>query len=115
MNGLTEVEMARHADERGRILLALHQEYGREMTSVRSLRGALDLLGYSLSQESLEFSLVYLAESGYLKIWRLRDTPAWRPDRDGDASPERIVFAKLLPKGVRLIDGREPADAGVRF
>jgi hypothetical protein len=115
--GLNEMEQARHATEKGQILRCLAQEYGREMTSVRNLSGALDLLGTPMSGDALQFSLIYLAEQGLIRIWRGRDTPGWRSDREqrGSMSAETIVFAKLLPKGLQLVDGIGAEDLGIRF
>jgi hypothetical protein len=108
------MEKARHAEEKGAILEALREDYAREMTSVRSLSRALDLLGHSMRAEALQFALAYLADSGYLRTWRSKDVPGFRRDRISDVA-DSIVFAKLTPKGLRLIDGYEPEDPGVMF
>jgi hypothetical protein len=112
---ITELEQQRHAEERGIILRTLQQEYSREMTTVRSLAGALDLLGYPMSVESLQFSLLYLAERGFVRVWRAREMPGWRPDRQMDGRGDTVVCAKLLAEGVLLLDALRPADPGVRF
>jgi hypothetical protein len=110
-----EMEQARHAEERGAILLALHQEYERPMTSVRSLSRGLDLLGIPLSRSGLRFHLALLHDLGYLRIWRACEVAGWRPDRENEVRADDIVFAKLLPRGLQLIDGRIPADVQVTF
>ena len=110
-----EIEQARHAEQRGAILLALHQDYTRRMTSTVSLRRALDLLGKPMSGPALQFHLCLLSDLGYLQIWRNSDMPGWRNDRDSDLDPELLVFSRLLPKGLQLIDGRIPADPAITF
>jgi len=112
---ISEMDRARHAEERGRILQALQQNYRVEMTSVRALAGALDLVGFPMTRAGLEFNLVLLADSGYLKVWRAKDLPGWRGDRPMDRSAETILFARLSPLGLRLIDGAAAADPQVRF
>jgi hypothetical protein len=112
---ISELEKARHADEKGAILQALSQNYAAKMTSVRALVGALDLLGHAMTSEGMQFALMYLADCEYIKIWRNEDLPGWRPDRMNDTHGYTIVFARLLPKGLLLIDGRIAADPGVRF
>ena len=82
---------------------------------MRTLRGALDLRGYPVSPDSLGFHLVYLADEGYVRITRANEVPGWRMDRPNSGDPNAIVWAKLTPKGLRLIDGVEPEDLGVRF
>lgn len=109
------MEQARHAEEKGAILMALKEDYGAKMTSVKSLARALDLLGYPMRTESLQFALVYLADSGYVKIWRVEDLPGFRADRMTDMRRDAVVFAKLLPRGLQLIDGQIEADRGITF
>lgn len=111
----TEMEKSRHSEQRGAILLALHQEYSREMTSTRSLLRALDLLGYPLTGDGLQFHLSLLSDLGYVQIWRARNTPMWRPDRENSLRPDMILFARLMPKGLSLIDGAIPPDPEVTF
>jgi hypothetical protein len=112
---LSELEEARHARERGAILEALKQGYELEMVSLASLAATLNMVGQPMTRQALQFSLSILADSGYVKIWRARDTPAWRPDRANEVRPDAIVFAKLLPKGLMLIDARIDADPLVAF
>ncbi len=107
------MEDARHADERGSILNLLKQDYAQEMTPVGSLRRALDVLGYPMSQVNFDFHLTYLAESGYIKIWRQRDMPGYRPG--GFVNPAEIRFCKLLRLGLQLIDHNIPEDPKVTF
>jgi hypothetical protein len=110
-----EMERARHADEKGAILAALKEEYTRPMTSVRALLRALDAMGRSMRPVGLDFALTYLADCGYVRITRVRELPSYRADRDTDAQPDAIMFVKLLPKGLHLVDGQIAADPGVNF
>jgi hypothetical protein len=52
---------------------------------------------------------------GYIQIWRTRDMPGFRADRPTPGSPNDIRFARLTPKGLRLVDGLIDADPSVRF
>lgn len=114
---MTEIENARHARERGDILLTLKEDYLQAMTSVRNLLGAMDAQGMSLSEGSLCFHLQYLKQSGYIQLWRHRDLDTFRTDRRGGnwVKPDAILFAKLLPKGLQLIDGKVEEDPLVAF
>ena len=62
-------------------------------------------LGYMISDDSLQFHLKYLEASGYAETKRLR---AGRADYE-------LTTVRATPKGVDLIEGRLPADAGVAF
>lgn len=114
-NGMAQVEQARHALERGGILSCLHGDYSSRMTSVNALQSAMDMLGYPMSTGTLAFHLHYLRDSGYLQIWTTRDLAGFRADRAGSGDPETVKFAKLLPRGIQLIDGAVAADPLVRF
>lgn len=116
MSRQSELEKARHASERGDILRTLKEDYSREMTNLGSLLRALDAQGVALGLESLCFHLQYLADSGYVQIWRTRDLPGFRTDRAHVAGhPDAIRFAKLLPRGLQLLDGLVPEDVSIAF
>ena len=110
---ISESEKARDAAGRGQILTALKQDYGREMTSVRSLWKALDLLGHPISGSGLQFSLNLLADEGYIRVWRASEFQ--RQDRVPDERGDVIIFCRVTPRGLRLIDGEEPANPSVIF
>ena len=112
---MSEIEKARHAHERGDILRTLKEDYQREMTSVNSLGRALDAQGVSLSPAGLEFHLAYLEAQGYLRVGRARDKPGWRRDRPAAGKGGAIMFAKLLPWGLHLLDGLSAEDPLVSF
>ncbi len=113
----TEVDQARHAHERGVIIRTLKEDYTSSMTSVRSLVGALDLQGISLASKDLEFHLIYLSDAGYVRVWRAKEMPGYRKDRraSGWIKGDTIMFARLTPKGLQLLDGLIPEDPLVLF
>jgi DNA-binding transcriptional ArsR family regulator len=116
MSSMHELENLRYAEIRGKILGILAEDYISRMTSIGTLVGALDLRGYSLSEDKLTFHLTYLEDSGYVRIWRTQDMPGFRRDRMlASASPDDIRFAKLMPAGLQLIDADRPEDPKVRF
>ena len=113
---MTDIENLRYAQTRGKILVILAEDYRAAMTSTGNLVSALDLLGYSISDDSLIFHLRYLEDSGYVKIWRTQDMAGYRRDRlTGGARPEDIRFVRLLPAGLQLIDGVRTEDPMVKF
>jgi hypothetical protein len=112
---MAEIEKQRLARRKGEIIRILREEYVRNMTSAASLLGTLDNLGHSISLESLQFDLTYLAEQGYIQIWRVRDLPGFRSDRVNIAPPDQIRFAKLLARGLQLLDGNVKEDPQVIF
>lgn len=111
-----DVEKQRHARERGDILRTLKEDYQSPMTAMRTLLGALDAQGVSLSQEGLEFHLVYLEQQDYVQVIRAKDLPQ-RKDRrvKGWIKPETPMFVKLRPKGLQLLDGNIAEDPQVVF
>ena len=80
-----------------------------------TLLGALDAQNYPMTPESLQFSLTYLADQGYIAVSRAKDVPGYRRDRSNALLPETIVTARILPLGIRLIDALAQEDAAVRF
>lgn len=113
---MAEVEKQRHAVERGAILQTLAQDFTSEMTSVKVLRYSLDAQNISLSMEGLAFHLAYLEASKYVKLWRAKNVPGYRFDRvSGSQKPDTIMFAKLTPEGLKLVDGVIAADPLVTF
>jgi hypothetical protein len=112
---ISEMEHARHAAQRGTILETLRHDYCSEMTSVKSLSRALFMLGQAITAEGLQFHLSLLSDGGYVKIWRHKELPTFRPDRETDVAADRIAFVRLKPRGLQLIDGKIPADPDVSF
>ena len=112
---IKEMDKARHAQERGVIMKALLSDYSSRMTGFSTLYRALDLLGYPMDAAGLGFHLVRLCDLGYVKITRAEDLPTWRADRPNSGRGDAIVFARLSPKGLSLIDGDITADPAVSF
>jgi len=114
---MEDIENARHTQERGTLVRVLKENYQEEMTSIQMLIRMLDRLNIPLSYEGMVFHLHYLEDGGYLKLWRARDLPNFRRDRTapGSRKPGDVMFAKLLPKGLQLLDGRIPEDPQVTF
>jgi hypothetical protein len=112
---MSDLERNRQARRKGDILRILVQDYRISMTSVRTLNGALDMLGEAVGPDSMQWHLTYLADQNYIKIWRVRDMPGFRHDRQSQEDPELIRFAKILPKGIQLIDGNAEEDPQVKF
>lgn len=112
---ISEMERARHSEERGVILQALRSDYRSKMTSVKSLGRALFLVARPMTEDGLQFHLNLLADSGYVKIWRVEDLPGWRADREAGSRYDAIVFTRLMPKGLQLIDGAIASDPTVSF
>ena len=112
---MAELEHHRHAEERGNLLRLLKENYTTGLTTVGSLAGAMDMLGQSMSLESLRFQLQYLEDQGYVQLKRNRDMPGWRSDRIAMGRADEVRFARLLPRGLMLIDGRVGEDPMVRF
>lgn len=116
MSSMSEIEKQRLARRKGDIIRILREDYLSRMTAVGGLIGALDMLGESISNESLQFDLTYLAQQGYIQIWRVRDLPGFRADRLNNIGPaDQIRFAKLQPRGLQLLDGNAPEDPQVKF
>jgi len=114
---MTDAERVQKAIERGEILRVLKEGFTEALMSTRVLRGALDMLGISLSMEDLAFHLTYLSQQGYVEMKRVRDLPGFRSDRALPSweKPDTIKFARLAPKGLQLLDGLIAEDPSVRF
>jgi hypothetical protein len=106
---MTQLDSERHNLERGLVLRALYDDYGAEMTGVAALARAV-----RLDANGLNMHLTYLSQQGYVAIWRAREMPSFREDRKW-LDPSCIVFAKLMPKGLQLIDGDVESDLKVAF
>jgi hypothetical protein len=116
MSNTSDMVLLRKASERGSILRMLCDDYGKGMTSIGNIASALDLLGQGVSAESLSFHLVYLEDQQYIRLVRTFEMPGYRRERlSGDAKPDDIRFAKMLPRGVQLVNGQIADDPAVKF
>jgi hypothetical protein len=90
---------------RGKILYYLALIYPQPAT-LPLLQGELDLFGYPMLMDELNFHLAYLAEKSLVS---LENPPAVRQATDR----RRVTLVKITAKGIDYHDGRLPADEGV--
>lgn len=87
---------------RGKILYYLALIYPQSAT-LPLLQGELDIFGYPVTTEQLDFHVAYLAEKGLVSVERKR----------GPKSAREIPLVRITAKGIDYHDGRLPADEGV--
>ena len=87
---------------RGKILYYLALIYPQPAT-LPLLQGELDIFGYPVSTEQLNFHVAYLADKGLVTL---------DPKR-GPKSSREITLVRITAKGIDYHDGRLPADEGV--
>jgi hypothetical protein len=87
---------------RGKILRYLGMIYPQSATLLL-LQGELDLLGYSLTMDELNFHVAYLAEKDLLTVASGRVPRTLRS----------IPLIKITAKGIDYRDGRLPLDEGI--
>lgn len=87
---------------RGKILYYLCLVYPQAAT-LPLLQGELDIFGYPVPLEDLEFHIVYLAEKGLVSAEKVR----------GHRSNREITLVKITHQGIDYYDGRLPADEGI--
>jgi hypothetical protein len=87
---------------RGKVLYYLALIYPQPAT-LPLLQGELDIFGYPVTMEQLNFHVAYLAEKGLVSVERKR----------GPKSRHEITLVKITARGIDYHDGRLPADEGV--
>jgi hypothetical protein len=87
---------------RGKILHYLGLIYPQSATLLL-LQGELDLLGYALGMEELNFHVSYLAEKELLTVTSLR----------GPRTLRSIPLIKITARGIDYRDGLLPLDDGI--
>jgi hypothetical protein len=87
---------------RGKILHYLALVYPQPVT-LPLLQGELDLFGYPVLMDELNFHLAYLTEKGLVA---LEDAGSVQPRR-------KVALVKITAKGIDYYDGRLPAEEGV--
>ncbi|HZP02854.1 MAG TPA: hypothetical protein VFD30_21570 [Terriglobia bacterium] len=87
---------------RGKLLYYLKLIYPNSAT-LPLLQGELDIFGYPVPLEDLNFHIAYLIEKGYVAADNVR----------GPHSNRRIALVKITAKGIDLLDGRLAADEGI--
>lgn len=87
---------------RGKILYYLKLIYPQAAT-LPLLQGELDIFGYPVPIEDVEFHAAYLAEKGLISLENIRGPEARR----------YISLVRITAKGIDFLDGRLPADEGI--
>jgi hypothetical protein len=96
-------ETVRHREIiRGKILYYLGLIYPQAAT-LPLLQGELDIFGYAVPLEELNFHIAYLSEKGLVSVERVR----------GPRSRREIPLVKITAQGIDYFDGRLSADEGV--
>lgn len=85
---------------RGKILYYLKLIYPQSAT-LPLLQGELDIFGYPVPIDDLDFHVAYLAEKGLVNVDK-------RPH-----ARRSITLVKITAKGIDYFDGRLPRDEGV--
>jgi len=94
---------------RGKILHYLALVYPQPVT-LPLLQGELDLFGYPVPMDELNFHLAYLAEKGLVAL-----EDAGQPARPGGAARagRKVPLVRITAKGIDYYDGRLPAEEGI--
>jgi hypothetical protein len=87
---------------RGKILYYLALIYPQSAT-LPLLQGELDIFGYPVSTDKLNFHIAYLAEKEFVAVENVR----------GPESQRRVPLVKITAKGIDYFDGRLPNEEGI--
>lgn len=87
---------------RGKILYYLALIYPQAAT-LPLLQGELDIFGYPVPTEELNFHIAYLSEKGLVSVEKTR----------GPAPQRQVTLVKITAKGIDYHDGRLPLDDGI--
>ncbi len=87
---------------RGKILYYLKLIYPQAAT-LPLLQGELDIFGYPVPMEDLDFHVAYLAEKGLVAVEKTRGPRAHRP----------VTLVRITARGIDTFDGRTPSDEGI--
>lgn len=87
---------------RGKILYYLALIYPQTAT-LPLLQGELDIFGYPVLMDELNFHIAYLAEKGLVSVESV----------SGANSRRKVTLVKITAKGIDYHDGRLPADEGI--
>jgi len=96
---------------RGKILYYLALIYPQAAT-LPLLQGELDLFGYPVPMNELNFHLAYLAEKELVSLENPSAGRTAGPSADGQPR-RKVTLVKITAKGIDYQDGRLPADEGV--
>lgn len=87
---------------RGKILYYLALIYPKAAT-MPLLQGELDIFGYPVPMDQLNYHIAYLAEKGLVAVDSAR----------GPHSQREIPLVKITARGIDYYDGRLPQDEGI--
>ncbi|HUX10874.1 MAG TPA: hypothetical protein VMW51_09540 [Terriglobia bacterium] len=87
---------------RGKIIYYLKLIYPQSAT-LPLLQGELDIFGYPIPMEDLDFHVAYLEEKGLVTVENIR----------GPHARHYITLVKVTARGIDYFDGRLPKDEGV--
>jgi len=87
---------------RGRILCFLNLIYPHA-AALPLLQGELDIFGYPVPVDALNFHLAYLAEKELVALEGVR----------GPQARQKVTLVKITAKGIDYYEGRLPADEGI--
>jgi hypothetical protein len=87
---------------RGKILQYLALIYPRAAT-LALLQGELDIFGFPLPMDELNFHIAYLAEKKLVAV----------ESSTGPHFQRKIPLVKITAQGIDYLDGRLPADEGI--
>ena len=87
---------------RGKVLYYLALIYPQAAT-LPLLQGELDIFGYPVPIEDLNFHIAYLAEKKLVSVEAVRGPQAHR----------KVTLVKITAEGIDYLDGRRPADEGI--
>jgi hypothetical protein len=87
---------------RGKIIYYLALIYPQNAT-LPLLQGELDIFGYPVPTEELNYHIAYLGEKGFVSVEKARGPSPHRP----------VMLVKITAKGIDYHDGRLPLDDGI--
>jgi hypothetical protein len=87
---------------RGKILYYLALVYPRSAT-LPLLQGELDIFGYPVPLEELNFHVAYLSDKGFVAVESVR----------GPSPRRKLSLVKITARGIDYYDGRLPEDEGI--
>lgn len=87
---------------RGKIIYYLSLVYPHP-TTLSMLQGELDIFGYPVPMDDMNFHIAYLAEKGLVAV----------EQRRGPGGRQGVTLVTITAKGIDYRDGRLPADEGI--
>jgi hypothetical protein len=87
---------------RGKILYYLSLVYPHP-TSLPMLQGELDIFGYPVPMDEMDYHVAYLSEKGFVALEHGR----------GPGARHQVTLVTITAKGIDYRDGRIPSDEGV--